>query len=303
VDQDWVDAGRRRNAHYNNIYPGNYRFRVIACNSDGVWNTEGASLALVVSAHYWQTRWFYAVVALAGIGIVYATARYVTKRRMQRKLESLKQQNAIERERGRIAKDIHDDLGSNLTRIMMLGERIQEERGNQNELDVHVNKIVTCARDTMQTLDEIVWAVNPENDTLDGLVAYINQYTSQFFESTHITCRLEMPVEISAIRLSAEVRHDLFLAVKEALNNVLKHAQATEVRVQICENGNAVKIMIDDNGRGFSQNGNGSGRKGHGMENMRRRTENFGGEISIASTPGRGTHLTISVPLRNGHES
>lgn len=302
VDQDWVDAGSRRSAHYNNIYPGNYLFHVIACNSDGVWNTDGASLAFAVSPHYWQSRWFYAIVALAGIGIVYTSARYVTKRRMLRKLESLKQQNAVERERGRIAKDIHDDLGSNLTRIMMLGERIQEER-NQSELDVHVNKIVTCARDTMQTLDEIVWAVNPENDTLDGLVAYINQYTSQFFESTHITCRLEMPVEISAIRLSAEVRHDLFLAVKEALNNVLKHAQATEVRVQIREDGDAIKIVIEDNGCGFSANGNGSGRKGHGMENMRRRTENFGGEISIASTPGTGTHLTMSVPLRNGHES
>jgi ligand-binding sensor domain-containing protein/signal transduction histidine kinase len=297
VDRQWVEAGNRRTVHYNNIHPGHYTFQVIACNSDGVWNEKGASLAIVVLPHFWQTPWFYAVIALVAVGGVYSAARYMTKVRMQRNLELLKQQNAIERERGRIAKDIHDDLGSNLTRIMMLGERAHDDLNNPQELDTHVKKIVDCARDTVQTLDEIVWAVNPENDTLDGLVTYINLYISQFFESTSIICRLEMPIEISGIRLDAEIRHDLFLMVKEALNNILKHSGATEVRVRISEDGASVKIVIEDNGRGFAETNNNSVRKGHGMENMRRRSENFGGEILVASVPAQGTRLTITVPL------
>ncbi|HEU5126126.1 MAG TPA: two-component regulator propeller domain-containing protein [Verrucomicrobiae bacterium] len=298
VDPDWVEAGRRRTVHYNNLSPGRYRFQVLACNSDGVWNTKGASLSIVLLPHFWQTKWFLAFVALLFAGAVYSAARYTTKWRMQRKLELLKQQHAIERERGRIARDIHDDLGSSLTRIMMLGERVQDEKDNRDELEIHVKKIVNCARETVQTLDEIVWAVNPENDTLDGLVAYINQYTSQFLESANITCRLEMPAEISTIRLSAEVRHDLFLTVKEALGNILKHSRATEVRVQISHNADSIEIVIEDNGCGFAENTNGSGRKGHGMENMRRRSENCGGKISVSSVSGKGTRITIRVPMR-----
>ena len=303
VDANWVDAGQRRIAHYNNIYPGSYHFHVIACNSDGAWNEAGAEVAVTVRPHFWQTYWFYAATALSCITAVFSLARYTTRLRMQRKLEILKQQHAVERERGRIAKDIHDDLGSSLTRIMMLGERAQEDREKQGDLEKHIGKIVTCARETVQSLDEIVWAVNPEHDTLDGLVAYISQYANQYFENTNINCRLEMPVELSPIRLSAEVRHDLFLAVKEALNNILKHSQATEAHLQISEDGVMIKVIMEDNGCGFVANTCPPGRKGHGMENLRKRTENLGGQIDVSSTAGKGTKLTISVPLTDRTDS
>jgi signal transduction histidine kinase len=157
--------------------------------------------------------------------------------------------------------------------------------------------MVASARSTVQSLDEIVWAVDPENDTLDGLVAYINQYTNQFFESTNIICRLEMPVELSTISLLAEARHDLFLIVKEALNNILRHAGATEVRVQITEAPARLVLVIEDNGCGFAPDANVVGRKGHGLENMFRRAADIGGGISIASARGQGARLTITVPL------
>lgn len=297
VDAGWVDAGQRRTAHYNNISPGTYHFRVLACNSDGAWNEAGAAVRVTVRPHFWQTWWFYAAAGLSGIAAVYSLARYTTKMRMQRKLELLKQQHAVERERGRIAKDIHDDLGSSLTRIMMLGERAHEDRATPGELEKHLGKIVACARDTVQSLDEIVWAVDPENDTLDGLVAYISQSANQYFENTSIHCRLEMPVEVSAVQLSAEVRHDIFLAVKEALNNILKHSQATAARVQISEDGATLKIIIEDNGCGFGENKCPPGRKGHGLENLRKRTESLGGQINISSRAGAGTKLAIHIPL------
>ncbi len=193
VDLDWVQADSRRVAHYVNVYPGRYRFRVIGCNSDGVWNEAGASLDIVLRPHFWQTWWFYTLMAISVIGGVSGTARYVTRRRIKRKLELLEQQRAIEHERTRIARDIHDDLGSCLTRIMMLGECVEGISAENSESRIHGRKIVAFSRKAVRSLDEIVWAVNPKNDTLDSLIGYLGQYAEQFFEGTPVRCRRKTP--------------------------------------------------------------------------------------------------------------
>ena len=298
ADADWVPAGTRRMAHYNNIYPGHYTFRVIACNSDGVWNQTGAEVAVQIVPNLWQTGWFQGLVAAGILGCAAGLARYVTQRRIRAQLRQLEQQNAIERERGRIAKDMHDELGSNLTRIMMLGQRILEEGSQPADLAVHAQKIVTSARATVQSLDEIVWAVNPENDSLDELVGYLNQYASQFFEGTNIRYRLALPRDASQQMFPAEIRHNLFLAIKEALNNVLKHSQATEVHVNVNEFPGRVEVVVADNGRGFSPAEGATVRKGNGMANMRQRLEELGGTLEIAGGPGQGTQLKFTIPLR-----
>jgi signal transduction histidine kinase len=297
VDAEWLDAGTRRTAHYVNVYPGRYSFRVIACNKDGVWNERGAALEVFLRPHIWQIWWLRAGAGLLVVGLASGSARYVTRRRMQRKLELVEQRHAIERERGRIAKDIHDDLGSSLTRIMMLGERAEEGLANREEVGVHVGKIVSSARRTVQALDEIVWAVNPENDTLDGLVEYISHYADEFFEDTGVSCRLEIPVQLPALPISAEVRHDLFLVVKEAFNNILKHAGATEVRVQVACADNRVEIVVADNGRGFDAATVSSSRGGNGLRNMRKRLTGLDGQFDVTSGPGQGTRLTLSARM------
>jgi signal transduction histidine kinase len=284
-------------ANYSHLPPGPYEFRVIAGNKDGVWNEQGAVLALMLQPHVWQTWWWRSAVGLLVIGGASGLARYVTRRRMLRRLELAEQRHAIERERGRIAKDIHDDLGSSLTRIMMLGERAEDGLGQREDVGVHVRKIVTSARHTVQALDEIVWAVNPENDTLEGLVEYISHYADELFEDTNVGCRLEMPMKLPAFTLSAEVRHDLFLVVKEAFHNVLKHAQATEVRVQVAVGGRTLEILIEDNGCGFEPGGARDGRRGNGLGNMHKRIEGLGGELELSSAPGSGTRLRIKVRL------
>lgn len=297
IDSEWLEADTRRTVHYNNVYSGRYRFRVIACNNDGVWNETGASLDFVLLPHYWQTWWFRGLMALAVVGIVGGTSRYVTRTKMQRKLELLKQQHAVERERVRIAKDIHDELGSSLTRIMLLGQRTQEDIANPGELAVHADRIVNSARTTVQSLDEIVWAVDPKKDTLEGLVGYINQYVNQFFDGTHLRCRLEMPVNSSHLVLPAEVRHNLFLVVKEALNNVLKHSHTSEVRVRLTEAASTVTITIEDDGCGFHADKISNGRRGHGLENMRKRIENLGAEFCLITAPGQGTKLKFTIKV------
>src|SRR6185437_899791 len=204
VDSEWVDAGSRRTAYYNNVSPGHYTFHVAACNKDGIWNESGASLAFILKPHYWQTWWFRALAVVFVVGGASGAAVYGARRKMQHKLQLLQQRHAVEKERGRIAKDIHDDLGSSLTRIMMLGERVEEGLDRREDVAPHVSKIVSSARHTVQALDEIVWAVNPENDTLNGLVAYIGHYADEFFENAGMGCRLEIPVDLPAVPLPAE---------------------------------------------------------------------------------------------------
>jgi ligand-binding sensor domain-containing protein/signal transduction histidine kinase len=298
IDSDWVDAGSRRTAYYNNVSPGRYRFRVIACNKDSIWNDTGASLAFVFEPHYWQTWWFRGFMVVLVVGGASGVVLYATRRKMQRKLQLLEQRHAIEKERGRIAKDIHDDLGSSLTRIMMLGERVEEGLGRREDVGGHINKIVSSARHTVQSLDEIVWAVNPENDTLNGLLEYIGHYANEFFENTRMSCRLELPVELPEFSLAAETRHNLFLVVKEALHNALKHSGATEVRVEVAVKEVTLQILVEDNGHGFELNALAGGRVGNGLRNMRKRMEQLGGHIEIASTPGKGTSLKFVLKLK-----
>jgi ligand-binding sensor domain-containing protein/signal transduction histidine kinase len=294
VDSDWTDAETHRVAHYSNIAPGEYRFHVLACNKDGVWNETGASLRLQLQPHFWRTWWFRTLGFCALVSLVGGSARFATQRKMQRKLELAERRHAIERERGRIAKDIHDDLGSSLTRIMLLGRRVETDMAQDKEVDIHLKKIVSFSRHAIQAMDEIVWAVNPRNDNLDGLVGYLNEYAAQFFQDTNIRCRLLMPIA-SELTLGAEVRHDLFLAFKEALTNVLKHSGASEVHVQVSNVKSTVNVMIDDNGCGFDLNHGTNGSRGNGLLNMRKRMDAVGGQMEIVSAPGHGTRLQFTV--------
>jgi signal transduction histidine kinase len=221
---------------------------------------------------------------------------------MQRRLELLEREHAIELERGRIAKDIHDDLGSSLTRIMMLGERVQEDSASGADIVGHVRKIVDSARSTVQSMDEIVWAIDPENDTLDGMAGYLSQYANQFFDATAIRCRIEMPTALPALLVPAELRHDFFLVFKEALSNVLKHSQASEARIQFAAREHEVTVIIEDNGRGFVPAATPlPGR--NGLQNMRNRITALKGNMDLSTTPGSGTKLTFTLSMPSRRES
>jgi signal transduction histidine kinase len=181
---------------------------------------------------------------------------------------------------------------------MLLGTRAEQDLAEDKEVQPHLRKIVSFSRAAIQAMDEIVWAVNPKHDTLDGLVGYLTQYTEQFFEDTAIRCRLEMPVSSQSFVLPADVRHDLFLVVKEALNNVLKHSSASEVRLEVSVQGEMAQIVIADNGCGFDASPARPGRKGNGLDNMRRRMESCGGCLDVASAREYGTRLTLSLRVR-----
>jgi ligand-binding sensor domain-containing protein/signal transduction histidine kinase len=303
MDSEWIQAGTRRVAYYNNLSPGRYTFHVAACNSDGVWNDVGASMSLILLPHFWQGWWFRGLAISAVFATVIGTVRKVTKKRMQRKLERIEQRHAVEKERLRIAQDIHDDLGGSLTQIALLGElAMGSMASNPPQAAWHLAKITNAARLNVRALDEIVWAVHPGNDTLDNLILYLWQFAEEFFRATATRCRVEAPENIPPHPLSSDLRHGIFLAVKEAFNNAIKHARATEVHLRFNVTRSDFSIAIEDNGHGFHIDAvNKSSR--HGLANMRRRIEKMGGKIMFSSTPGHGTRIEFVLPLKNYHDA
>ncbi len=297
IDSEWIDAGTRRLAHYNNIYPGRYRFRVKASNNDSVWNETGATIALVLLPHFWQTKWFLTLTALATVGMVGGSVRYISWKKLRQKLARLELQHSLEKERARIARDIHDDLGATLTQITLLSD--QSEMGGERQLQANTRKISATAREMARSLDEIVWAINPEHDTLEGLVEYLTQSADEFLEDTNIRSRLKAPTVLPPCAIAADVRHDLFLAFKEALNNSVRHAGASEIQIDFLTEPGQFQIIIADNGTGFDAASPRVG--GNGLKNMRRRLEAIGGQFELSSQQGQGTRIKMTIRLpQNG---
>lgn len=302
-ETDWVDAGTKRVATYNYIPPGKYSFQVIACNNDGVWNNAGATLAFEVLPYFWQTAWFR---VLGGMGTVLAAGGVVwfeTRRRMRRRLERAERQRDIERERTRIARDIHDDLGAQLTRITMLSESAAEPEADPHQSAAGIRRIYDTARELTRSMDEIVWAVSPRHDTLESLATYLEKFAQDWLATTGIRCRLDLPLQFPDWHLTSEVRHNVFLAFKEALHNAVKHAAATEVLIRLTVREKSFELAVEDNGRGFvagekpakSSTAPDRTASGNGLENMRRRLAGIGGNCEIQSAPGVGTKVVFSV--------
>jgi signal transduction histidine kinase/ligand-binding sensor domain-containing protein len=298
LDTGWRDAGTKRTINYTRIPPGDYTFRVKACNSDGVWNEIGAALSFTVQPYFWQTWWFRVLAGVAAATVLAGAVLIDARRRMHHKLERLERQRAIERERARIAQDIHDNLGANLTRISMLSQLAHGELDNPQHAATQLDRIYGTTRELTRAMDEIVWAVNPQHDTLDSLASYLGNFAQEFLGSLDVRCRLDMPLQLPAWPLTAEVRHNLFLAFKEAMNNVLKHADATEVYVSLVTGADAFTLVVRDNGVGFSlEAADGAGNaRGNGLINMRQRLAKIGGRCEVQSAPGKGTEVKFVVP-------
>jgi len=248
----------------------------------------------VVAPFFWQTWWFRSVVLAVFTGSIIAIVRYVSFRRLRRQLVVMEQQAALQKERARIAKDIHDDLGASLTQIAFLGELAQQDRGEPEKAAERVGKISTTARQAIKSLDEIVWAVNPRNDTLAHLIEYAGQFALDYLRLADIRCRLDFPEQSPPRELSTDLRHNLFLAIKEALHNIVKHAQATEVWLRIKFSDRSLEITIEDNGRGFDREPDDA--LADGLRNMRQRLADIGGECRVESQAGTGTKISLQLP-------
>jgi len=293
LDNDWIYSGSRRYASYPNLEPGEYIFRVKGSNNDGVWNEAGTSIKIIITPPWWKTWWFTTFFWVTIAGSIGGTLRYVEKRKLQRKIERLERERALEKERVRISQDMHDEVGSSLSEISILSELLKRDMSKSEEAELHLRDISDRSAEVIENIGQIIWAINPRNDPLDNLVAHLRLYTADYIRKSGIKYRFEIPENIPAYHLSAEVRRNVFLVVKEALHNIVKHSCASEVQVRVDFLQSQMIINVRDNGKGFSIDQ--SSGSGNGLINMQKRIENIGGTFKIESEPEQGTSITITV--------
>ena len=271
--------------------------------SGGGWYFSDLAIATsfndLIVPRFWQRLWFDALVLAVLFAAVVAAVRFREQKKFQRQLQRAEQERALEQERSRIAQDLHDELGSLLTRISLLGGLLEGDKDNPEQVAAHAGKISQSADQTVRALEEIVWAVRPGSDTLQSLVEYLAHVANEMFAEGPMRCRLDLPAEVPARPLPPEVRHNIFLIAKEALTNALKHAGGSVVHLQVQTDGRHFKMVVADDGQGFNVFQAGADGHRNGLGNMRRRAKDVGGCLGVTSEPGKGTRVVFEVIFKD----
>ncbi len=290
-DREWIDAHTRRTAFYTNIPPGKYTFRVTAADSNSVWNSTDASIEFRLKPHFYQTIWFDALIVVTMICIIHALYRIRARRLL-----------AIERVRTRIATDLHDDVGAGLTHIAIVSEMIKKQiKLNRAEAEGMVSTVADTARELVESMTDVVWAIDPKLDDLASLIVRIRKFSSEILEAKGIKLEMRVPKDALRVRVGSNHRRQILLIFKEAVNNAVKYASCSSVVLSLDCRDRSIVGEIHDDGQGFdclSVVPRGSGR---GLASMRDRAERLGGSLAIASEPGCGTRITFTIPLKS-HE-
>jgi signal transduction histidine kinase len=291
-DADWRDAGTQRAVVLHHLKPGTYTFRVRAGNHRGLWNESGAGLPFIIAPRFHETWMFYAACAAGIVAVASAFTAY--RLRWQRRLLTVRHGQAMSEERARIARDLHDDLGTALTGVAL--EIDLARRQARNGIAEQLGESAARVRSLAERMREAVWAVNPQCDTVPSLASFLEQQAGVLLRGNGVRGRCEFPEDIPPLPLDSATRHQLALAVREALTNVQRHAHATEVVLSLELRDGALVITVRDNGRGFDSV---TAREapGHGLHNLRTRLARAGGIVTLVSKPGQGTQVEFRVPL------
>ena len=265
------------------------------------WWTQPANVNLMpslqpIKVFFWQTGWFQ-ITLLSVCGIVIL----ISFRLMAQLALHKKERWLLQQERARIAREIHDDIGARMTQLVLHGEVAQSGLPAGSESQIQVGQICEEARGLLSTMDEILWAVNPLRDTLRDFAAYVCNYAQEFLKPTPIQCLFEVDPGMSAAAFNLPLRRSLLMAIKETLNNAVKHSEATELRVQINWQGQRLVVVVQDNGKGFDPAAVKSER--NGLTNMTQRMNELGGICHITSQPGKGCRVEFSIPLKHPRRS
>jgi len=293
ANNEWSEASTNANINLLNLSPGEYTLEVKALFPSTPYSSQQLAYHFIITPPWWASWWFRSLAAILLIALLIAMIRFYYRRKMEKQRVALEKQKAVEVERTRIAHDIHDDLGAGLSTIRFLSEKVKLDPSGENT-KMDIDKMQSTSYDLMEKMNEIIWAMNEKNDTLEDLLFYSRAYAKEYCEENGLQCSFDIPEDIPLLFVSGEVRRNVFLSVKESLHNIVKHAYATEVRIQISI-GKSLSIKIQDNGKGleakkFNLNG------GNGLQIMQKRMGSIGGSLNISNQ--NGTSVEMEVPLR-----
>jgi signal transduction histidine kinase len=279
---------------------GSYRFEVETSIGNGLWSARPAEVAFLIAPFFYQTIWFKGALGMAVIGIAASAAAFRERRIARRRTEAMERKQALDAERSRIARDLHDDVGAGLTQIALQSQLIERNLAEKPERAASwLGEIFRNAKSMTRALDEIVWAVNPEQDTLENFILFLGTLMQDLAEASGLRSRFDVPETIPEMPMPAAVRHHLYLAAKEILHNVVKHAEACQVTLRVRMENDQLSITISDDGKGFVETPGSPGADGLG--NMRSRLEQIHGTCTRTSHQGAGTSVNLSVPMTRMH--
>lgn len=310
-DKDWIYSGKRRFVTYTNLDPGEYVFQVKATNSDGVWSEQIAKVFILINPPFWATWWAYSFYVLAIFAALISIRSFELKRRRQKeeerlrrereearlreaelKAKNIEQEKEIEKQkiRNSIAQDLHDEIGSNLSSISLMSELIQNDEKINAEASEKIKRIHKVAKGSTQSIRDIVWLTNPSSDSVKDLIAKMKEVADNTLGKFNLI--FDYPKDVSEINLLPETKRNLFFIYKEALNNIVKHADAKNVEIKLLVEKNSIWLSIKDDGKGFNVLENFSG---NGLKNIRSRAKEINAELKFESNPGKGTVLELMV--------
>ncbi|MFK7920381.1 MAG: two-component regulator propeller domain-containing protein [Bacteroidia bacterium] len=298
LDEDWQYVGQRRFVTYTNLDPGDYLFKLKAANEDGIWQQEPTTLRIHVSTPPWRTLWAYLLYALILAALIYAFIRYRTRKvrlemLTQRRIE---QARLAEREkvRARSSRDFHDESGNKITKISLYTGLLRQGLDPSSDMESMLDKIDENVKALSGGMRDFIWALDPKKDRLTDTAQRLQEFGEQLFEDSGINFRFHSKVDSAQdYRLDLNIRRQLLLIFKEAMNNCLKYAQASEVQLRLSESGDRLDFAFHDNGMGFDLN---QLQRVNGLNNMQHRVKEMGAKIEIKSVPGIGTQITVQVP-------
>ncbi len=295
-----MGVGNFREANYGGLPAGSYRFHARGLDVMGIPTGIESSKGVIVPQPFWKMPWFWGLAFIAFLALMAGASRYFVWHRMRREMDRLKHQRALEKERLRIAHDIHDDLGARVTQISLFSAMAQNNGTFPDKARADFDRISKMSRDLVSALYETVWAVNPENDNLEAQGNYLCQMVNQLCERTEIRCRFHVLGLPHEVQVSSPTRHNINMAVKEAVHNVIKHASASEVTIRMALADDSLSILIQDDGVGFRPDATFGG---NGLTNMKQRLRNIGGSCEIESETGKGTTVRMHLRIRQPDEA
>jgi signal transduction histidine kinase len=272
---------------------GSYTLEIQAAHSDGMWDATMLRVPLRRLPPFTDTAWFRAAVSVGALLVGAAAMTSYSRRR----IAILEAKSALADERTRIARDMHDDVGARLAQLAVLHDIFVRQYPQVPEAQQSLEEMGQVARQVVASLDEVVWTVDPQNDTLTSTAEYLAQYALSYLSPLHIGCRLQAPIDWPKVEIHAHVRHELILAFKEALQNVVKHSGATEVILTMRHERARFVMELADNGCGLSAGASGPGHDG--LINMAARLQSAGGSSGAANRSPSGTIVTLQIPLHS----
>ena len=283
IHENWIDNGNAEMISFSNLSPKQYELLVQQGDSQGNWASVPLAINFEIKPHFYQTWWFQILVGFLVLVAVYSFYLY-----------RIRQIKEIYTVRNKISADLHDEVGSTISGINIISNILKQRLIEQPENKGFVERISEDARKIAEALDDIVWSIKPQNDSLENVLSRMTRYASELFEAKNINYQLQLPEDLSGIALPMEKRHDIYLIFKETVNNIAKHSQCTEASIKIVIQKKSIILSIQDNGVGFDTN---QKTDRNGIQNIRERVNKYQGKLSIQSNPMSGSLFLIDLPI------